>query len=240
MAQHNNEHLTITQLSAYLDQEMAPDELELCAAHVQTCQPCQAALADLRLTSTLLNGMPQVQVPRSFTLPTNFIVLPTTPTREERPARRPDRRQHIVKRTARALSTIAAVIGLLFILVGAFSTLSHQSYNATSGSAPNTAQHAANRGPTTPQQTGVPPNTQSPHSTTSIGSSAPTQTPKPQPTANGDQRLAPNGDANTPQPTLPPVFDPGQPEGRLSIGSALLLFGILGLLMTRRRQRERV
>lgn len=237
MAQHNNEHLTITQLSAYLDQEMAPDESELCAAHVQACQPCQAALADLRLTSALLNEMPQVQAPRSFTLPANFIVMPVTPTREERPTRRPDRRQHIVTRTVRALSTIAAVIGLLFILVGAFSTLSHQSYNATSGSAPSAAQHAANKVPTTPQQKGVPSDTQSPHSTTNIGSSTPTQTPTPQPTSSSHQGITSNGDANTPQPTLPPVFDPGQPEGRLSIGSALLLLGILGLLMTRRRQR---
>ncbi len=234
MAQHNDEHLTITQLSAYLDQEMALDELELCAAHVQTCQPCQAALTDLRLTSNLLSEMPQVEVPRSFALPTTFIVLPVTPTSEERSARKQGRGQYIARRTLRALSTIAAVIGLVFILVGALSTMSYTNHNATTMAPSNAAQHTASQAPTAPHQK-LKPNTPATHSTTNAGSS--TLTPTPQPTANGNQTGIANGNVHPSRPTLPSVLDPGQPQGQLSIGSALLLLGILGLLWTRRHKR---
>ena len=116
MVQHNNAHLTIAQLSAYVDKELAPEELALCEAHIQICQPCQAALADLRLTSTLLNGMPMVEVPRSFTLPTNMIVLPETPAASKAQTRQPERLGRVLRRTLRTLSTVAAVLGLKLLL----------------------------------------------------------------------------------------------------------------------------
>ncbi|MGH2480232.1 MAG: hypothetical protein ACRDHW_11300 [Ktedonobacteraceae bacterium] len=238
MAQHNKEHLTITQLSAYLDQAMASDELELCAAHVQLCQPCQSTLTDLRLTSSLLHGMSQVEVPYSFALPANFAVLPVTPTSEGQLARRWGRGPYIAKRTLRALSTIAAMIGLIFILLGAFSTVSHMGNNAASMTAPRqTAGSAHNAATATNQRTLEPHSTSSTRDTATGSASTSTQTPAPSPTASGsptptlNNGLAPGAS----QPTLPLALDPGQPEGRLSIGATLLLLGILGLLWTRRR-----
>ncbi len=240
MAQHNNKHLTMTQLSAYLDQELAFDELALCTTHLHTCQPCQATLADLRLTSTLLHEMPMVEVPRSFVLPVNLAMLPTTPASEEqyvqhmRPA---SRGQYIVKRSLRALSTIAAVIGLVFILAGALATVSHGGNYAVTTAAPpfssNTA-HTAAQGSSTPRATPNRPAEQPSLTRT------PAQTPTPQATPSNSPTKTPasvtsTGD-NPPPSGLPSALDLGQPIGRLSIGLILLLLGILGILGTRRSQ----
>lgn len=237
MAQHNNEHLTMTQLSAYLDQELASGELALCTAHLHTCQPCQATLADLRLTSTLLHEMPQVEVPRSFVLPVNLVMLPTTPASEEQYMRPASRGQYIVKRSLRALSTIAAVIGLVFILAGALATVSHGGNYAVTTAAPqfssNTA-HTAAQGSSTPRAT---PNIQAEQPSLTR---TPAQTPTPQATPSNSPTKTPasltsTGD-NPPPSGLQSALDPSQPVGRLSIGLILLLLGILGILGTRRSQ----
>ncbi|MEO7020124.1 MAG: zf-HC2 domain-containing protein [Ktedonobacteraceae bacterium] len=235
MAQHNNEHLTMTQLSAYLDQELASGELALCTAHLHTCQPCQATLADLRLTSTLLHEMPQVEVPRSFVLPVNLVMLPTTPASEEQYMRPASRGQYIVKRSLRALSTIAAVIGLVFILAGALATVSHSSNSASTMMAPaQNVAHTAAQGSSTPRATPNRPAEQPSLTRT------PAQTPTPQATPSNSPTKTPasltNTGDNPPPSGLQSALDPSQPVGRLSIGLILLLLGILGILGTRRSQ----
>ncbi len=147
MAQHSNEHLTIVELSAYIDDELASDELVLCAAHIQICQPCQAALADLKLTSALLGGLPQVEVPRSFALPTNLALLPKTPgARDTKPARAPSMAPRIWARSLRIASTLVAALGVLLFLAGALSALPHGGITAgtaTTANAPSTSSGAS-------------------------------------------------------------------------------------------------
>ena len=236
MTQHNQEHLTITQLSAYLDQELVPDELALCRTHLQSCQPCQAALADLRLTSTLLHSVPQVEVPRAFVLPPNLAILPAAPISATRPVHVLSRGQYVARRTLRALSSIAAVIGVIFLLFGAFSSLPQGHFGAASTM--SSGQHFSNEARSTaPQQT-----TPSAHlsQTQSASGGENKVTPSPAPTANqaATQTSRSPENLNTgPQAQMPPAFDLGQPLGRLSFGAALLLLGILGLLWTRRFKR---
>lgn len=238
MGQHTNEHLTIAQLSAYLDKELTRDELALCEAHLQACPRCRAVLADLRATSALLQRMPQVEVPRSFVLPSNIAVLPAASERQEPRRVQSLRSQSGIKRSLRALSTLAAVIGLLFILVGALSSLPHGGYATNTASAPISSGLAPNR-PTTPPAFGTRNATSPPGRTTvqAAGAQATAraqhrQTPEPTPTA-APATSTPDGTPG-PQASLPAVLDPGQPEGRLSIGAVLLLLGMLGVLLTRR------
>lgn len=246
MVQHNNAHLTIAQLSAYLDKELAAEELALCEAHVQTCQPCQAALADLRLTSALLNGLPQVEVPRSFTLPTNITVLPETPAATETRPRPPERLNRAWKGTLRTLSTLAAVLGLLFILAGALSALPHMGGAATSmnsAAAPNTQSSGSQvEAPElTATASGLTPRipaTAQAASATRAPSSTVTSVPTPTP-AGTQPGFNTTSQSVQPPPAAPPAaLDLGQPEGRLSIGGVLFVLGVLGVALTRRKRHE--
>lgn len=232
MAQHSNEHLTIAQLSAYVDKELAADELALCDAHLRACQLCQGALADLRLTSALLRGMPREQAPRSFVLPINIAVLPETPAHEERQSLRPRSSHYIVRRTLRALSTLAAVVGLVFFLAGALSALPHGGGMAVNSSATSSgasiAPQTATREPVS-RATKTAPSLQD----TRPAVNARTPTPAPTPTPSGSQATHQAADNQTTEPP-PAVLDLGRPEGRLSIGSALFLLGLLGVVLARR------
>lgn len=238
MIQDQHEHLTTAQLSAYLDQELAPDEIALCATHMQTCQRCQTALADLRFTSALLHSIPQVEVPRSFVLPTNLVVLPTTPAGvSEAPHLR---RYTFVKRTLRTLSTIAAVIGLLLILAGALTTIPHNINTSTAAlpAPPANTGHVAAQGSSTVSRLQTPLATPDKRTEPTTLTRTPEQTFTPQATpGNGTTTTStPNSTSNGP-PGPPLTLDPTQPAGRLSLGAVLLLLGILGLLWTRRLQR---
>ena len=229
MAQYSNEHLTTTQISAYLDKELAADELSLCQAHLQSCQACQDLLTDLRLTSALLHGLPQVDVPRSFVLPLNIAVLPRTSDEValSQPRRRTGQRQHLLGRSLRILSTLAAVLGLLFLLAGTVSSLSQGStvpLNATttsgvahpSAAAANTATSAVNTSPSVPGSPQI----------------LATSTPASIATVPGPLNQMFSS-------TPPALLNPGQPLGRLGIGSLLFLLGILGLVLTYRFRREK-
>jgi predicted anti-sigma-YlaC factor YlaD len=218
VAQYSNEHLTTTQISAYLDKELAGDELSLCSAHLQSCQSCQDLLTDFRLTSSLLRGMPQVNVPRSFVLPLNIAVLPRTPEEVTlpQPARRTGQGQHLLGRSLRVLSTLVAVLGLLFILSGAISSLAHGSVN--SGSVSSTGVAYPSSAPNTPIQ--------------SSQQILPTSTPASIATVPGQINQMFSS-------TPPALLDPAQPLGRLVIGSLLFLLGILGVVLTRRFRRKK-
>jgi anti-sigma factor RsiW len=222
VAQHSNEHLTTAQLSAYLDKELAPDELALCDAHLATCPTCPTMLADLRLTSTLLHSLPQVAVPRSFALPSNLVVLSPVRTREEARARQTVRNQQIWRHTFRALSTLAAVLGLLLILVGALSGLPYAGRVNNTASAPVSSTFAQR-----PQE--------KPATVTAVSPSVPSTSVQGTPTSH--QRTpdqASKGSQPSPnQPTGLPL-DLGEPQGRLGIGVILLVLGVLGVILTRR------
>jgi len=239
VGQHSNEHLTTAQLSAYLDKELSRDEVALCDAHLQSCSQCQAVLADLRITSVLLHSMPQVEVPRSFVLPSNLAVLPAAPARSEPRMLQPTRSQYVVKRSLRALSTLAAVVGLLFILFGAISALPHGGY-ATNTASMAPASSAAGKASATQTIFG---NHNTPAEQATQAAQAQAQATRaaqaqhqPEPTATSSTSTPVEPQA--PQVNLPTALDLGRPEGRLSIGAALLVLGILGVLLTRRSRRE--
>jgi anti-sigma factor RsiW len=233
VAQHSNRHLTTTQLSAYLDKELGSDELALYDAHLQTCMICQGTLADLRLTSVLLRGMSQVEVPRSFVLPTTIAVLPQTSSGEEQHARQPARSRHIWKHAFGTFSSLAAILGLLLILFGGLSALPHNlgvSMSTTAGGSSGNSAPQTRAAPTqSPAATSgrISPNVQStqqaqPTPTPGDIQATPTEGPQPQPTSIGQQSGP------------PPLLDLGRTEGRLAIGVLLLALGVLGILLTRR------
>lgn len=53
-------------LSAYLDQELAPAEQARVSAHLEGCRRCAKQLADLRATATLMAALPPLRPPRSL------------------------------------------------------------------------------------------------------------------------------------------------------------------------------
>jgi anti-sigma factor RsiW len=59
------EHPTL-QLSAYLDDELTQGEYEIVREHLDGCAECRAQLADLRATSLLIAGLPQLAPRRSL------------------------------------------------------------------------------------------------------------------------------------------------------------------------------
>src|SRR5207302_4912786 len=120
VTQHEHHgHLITGQLSAYLDKQLTPQEQAAIDAHISTCPPCQQALVELRSTVALLRAMPSVDVPRSFTLPAPIRPVPVQAARvNTEPPRRQPVPHYRLRRAVRAVSTLAAVLGFLFILSG--------------------------------------------------------------------------------------------------------------------------
>jgi anti-sigma factor RsiW len=251
------------QLSAFLDKQLPLQEQAFVDAHLHSCEQCRLALVDLRATVALVRAMPQATLPRSFTLPVTVTPLPIQAAREARQAAEPVRRQPVarsgLRRSLRFASAIAAVLGLLFILsgllpaiapghsTGGAATLSSAPQNPSvskgSQATPAVSDQAASpglfgthvAGPTQTGQKGP------------TGSSPSAGTPVTQKTQPGTPTQAalqgtgspPRGQTAVP-PALPPYLDLGTLEGRLSLGLALALLGMIGLLVTRRRyQRTR-
>lgn len=61
-------HLTLDQLTAYLDGDLAPEERVRFDDHLRTCRDCRRELTELRSTVALLNGLPDYRPRRSFQL----------------------------------------------------------------------------------------------------------------------------------------------------------------------------
>lgn len=237
MAQKHDEHLTTEQLSAFVDKQLSPDEQAVFDAHLSTCPQCQRKLADLRLTVGLLRALPQEEVPRSFVLPAPV---------QERPARRaavvtPVARQRRVwpnalQRTIRTVSTLAAVLALIFIISGVVQPLHFGGGASTTASEagpaiPNKEASGASKGPITPRVSGTAVSGQDERAKTP----QPAQTPTPTPTP-GTSIASGSGPPADQTPALPPFLDLGQPQGRLTIGALLLVLSIIGLVITRRRR----
>lgn len=237
------EHLTIEQLSAYLDKQLTPQEQAFFDAHLQSCERCQRVLAELRGTVALLRAMPEPALPRSFTLPADISQEPAPrprpqpvplPVQQRRPSR------SMLRRTMRAVSTLAAAIAVLFIISGLLAgfhpgggaaTMSNSAPVASGGSAA-THPAATSRNLSPQVQPGTPAmgTKQSGTPAKSPVASTPAPTPTTSP-SSGTVQTAP-----TSPPTLPPYLDIGQPEGRLLLGAFLLLLSIAGLIATRRRR----
>lgn len=87
-------------LSAYLDGELAPEELDAVERHVATCQACQWDLDTLRQTVEWMRELPTVPIPRVFTIP-----VPAQPERA------PQRRWRLVP----VLQAATALVALLLV-----------------------------------------------------------------------------------------------------------------------------
>src|SRR5690348_10191040 len=94
-------------LSAYLDGELSASERAALDAHLPGCAQCQRELAALRQTRALLRALPAPALPRDFRLPAQLAVAPVR------------RRPPAWARPAQAIGTIAAMIGLAFLIATA-------------------------------------------------------------------------------------------------------------------------
>lgn len=238
------EHLTTEQLSAFLDKQLTPQEQAFFDAHLQSCQRCQHVLAELRGTVALLRAMPEPPLPRSFTLPAG---ISQTPVARPQPLPLPQRERraprYMLQRTVRAVSTLAAVIAVLFVLSSLLPLLSFHGGGASSASfAPQTTSNGSG----STHLGNQPDLTQEPqvHSTPKLSSQqtgtpekSPATTPAPTPTPTSSPGASTQGNVTAP-PTLPPFLDLSQPSGRLLLGAFLLLLSIVGLIATRRVRRS--
>ena len=235
MAKHHDRHLATEQLSAFLDKQLSPEEQVTCEAHLQSCQHCQNALLGLRQTVAFLQALPQPELPRSFALPTTVTYLQERPERQvaedaaqptpisNQPRQRRSRLSSI-RRATRVVSTIAAVIGLIFLLSTVLS-IAHLNGGASStstGSAPYTSTSGNAHISPTARVKGVTPNNQA-ASPTAEQTKTSAIVPRPGQVQNQQQFLLAFPDINT-------------SLGRQEIGFILLALGIIGFLLSRRWQ----
>jgi len=132
----------------------------------------------------------------------------------------------------RAVSTLAAVLALIFILSGILPPIHFGGGEATSsaGSVPAaTNQRAASNSAPTPATTFG-------SAQAADGTKTPVQTPKSTPAATARSSIHSGTSPAVQPPTLPPFLDLSRPEGRLALGALLLVLGIIGLVVTRRRR----
>jgi len=208
------------QLSALLDNGLSAQERAALEAHLEDCSQCRVELESLRRTRALLRALPQPALPRSFTLP----LKPAAPERQvpgaqQAPvpsaARRltglPVSRTYALRRPVQVLqwlSAIAAVLGIVILLSGVFSTL-----HVGGGAANSALSGTLNQGDKNGSATGPQSPTHSPNVNTPSTAGADEGTPAPTP----------------PAPTLtPPSPTPGAGFGQhTSGGSASSLSGYI-------------
>jgi anti-sigma factor RsiW len=231
-------HLTIEQLSAILDKQLSPQEWAVCQAHLRACQQCQGMLADLRQTSLLLHALPQPELPRSF-------VLPDTITSPAGQISRPEVRAPVkqitrgrsrtwptyLRYSTRFISTIAAALGIIFILSGLLVSLPRG--GTPTSSAPAAAPSSSNTGTSGTAQTPQA-KVQTPNADSTQNNHPKTQLPQPTDTATS-KSFSSTGHTENPVNILPSILDPSTIEGRMVIGVLLLVLGILGVVFSRRR-----
>jgi hypothetical protein len=73
---HPAQHLSDDLLSALVDDQLTPDEKALVQAHLGTCSVCRQRLEELRSVATLLRSLPEVDLPRDFSLGPSLLVDP--------------------------------------------------------------------------------------------------------------------------------------------------------------------
>jgi anti-sigma factor RsiW len=79
MTATDSQHLTIEQLSSFIDGRLAFSERASAEGHLAACDRCKAELQDLQATVALVREMPEVDPPRDFRLPRT--VTPLRPRR---------------------------------------------------------------------------------------------------------------------------------------------------------------
>jgi len=197
------DHIDDDLLSAFVDDQLTPDEAEHVRAHLATCSVCQARLEEFRSVAALLRRLPEVAPPRDFSLGPRLLVDPPNVVRL--------RRWYVVARTSAA--TLAAAF--VFLSVGALYVDTRPAPTATStnrlsssgdASAPAPPQIAPSA-PTPAIKAAAPAAAQAvaPQASPAAGAAAAARAvaSKPQP----DDQVAAATSVN-PLPTLPPTPQP--------------------------------
>ncbi len=222
------QHLTMARLSAYIDGQLSPEEQMQTETHLQNCVVCQQQLAELRQTVALLHSLPQPSLPRSFVLPAaSDFALASPQVAHSAPISAPitplPRRNGwptYVTGAVRTVSTLAALVGIVFLLSGLFGTI------LPVGSS------------TTPARTSVTPTVGNgsgqslPHSVLGTPEQA-------TPSSNGQTVTTPTPHGNTHAQQTPwqaflTFFSLGMIGTRAIIGAILLVLGIVGFIVVRR------
>ena len=92
-------------LSAFVDNQLTPDEVDQVKAHLGTCADCNAQVHDFQSVAQLLRGLPEVEPPRDFALGPRLVADPPNVIRL--------RRWYTATRAAAA--SLAAVFVLLSV-----------------------------------------------------------------------------------------------------------------------------
>lgn len=231
MPNQNDRHLTTEELSALLDEQLSDQERIAFEEHLTTCQQCRGMLNDLRQTVALLHALPVPALPRSFALPLNTKFTPADePVPADAPIQLAQRRNQKRSRLPvifRTLSTIAAVIGVAFLLTGAITGIFYSSNQRMlmSSSSGTTASSSAPQ-PTDKQAQA--------HRTPNMGlvpkAESPTGTPQIKSVTHDQATQQATVQPSQPQPTIPGLLDPTLPAGQLGIGVILLVLAVAGLL----------
>jgi anti-sigma factor RsiW len=77
-------HIDDELLSALVDGQLSPDEMTRVQAHLETCPACRERSDDFRSVSQLLRGLPEVELPRDFSLGPRLVVDPPNVVRLRR------------------------------------------------------------------------------------------------------------------------------------------------------------
>ena len=221
------QHLTTARLSALIDGQLSPEEQRQSETHLQSCAVCQQQLAELRQTVALLHALPQPPLPRSFVLPTaepaSVSFQSIHPARPLAPVTLLPRRNAwpaYVTGAVRTVSTLAALVGIVFLLSGLFGTVL-----PVGGSTPSSgATTTSGSGQGTPTQPNRP--------NTVYRGITPTITP-----TNGQSVTSPKG-GTTPvvqQNPLQAFLDVRMVGIRAILGTILLMLGIIGFIVLARR-----
>jgi len=231
-----DQHLTTARLSALIDGQLSAEEQAQSEVHLHTCTVCQQQLAELRQTVALLHALPQPTLPRSFTLTTAEANTPfhVTSTSSQRlapitPLPRRSGWPNYVTGAIRVVSTLAAMVGIIFLLSSLFGTVIGVGGGASAGVTSSSSS------------TGIPKTSQArkpqvvtPHMQGTVAKGG-TATPVTRPPATSPNKNE-NGTAqqNPLQPLLA-IFDIHLAGNRALLGIALLLLGIIGFVIVTRR-----
>lgn len=232
-------HPTIEQLSAYLDGQLSSQELSIWDMHLNTCQECQQMLEELRETVVLLHALPQPTLPRSFVLPASSAVTRPAPVQPLTPIAlhaAPRRRawSSYMQGTVRAVSTIAAILGIVFLLSGLVGIAPSRGSATTASGGTQTHAPAAGQqdGALTPSIYGrrkSPTPGASEITPSATSGNHPNEMPPKSPNPTFAQTNQPN-----PWQFLIYMFDISTPGGRALLGGVLLIVGLAGFVFFRR------
>ena len=222
------QHLTTARLSAFIDGQLSSAEQAQTEVHLHTCVVCQQQLTELRQTVALLHALPQPKLPRSFTLPiaepvtTPLIGRPLAPIT---PLVRRNTWPTYAANVVRYASTLAAVVGIVFLLSGLFGTVITAGGGTTSSAGSSTTSSVGPEKTTLPQV--VTPRI-------SQGNS-PTEMPTKSPSSVSSHNIGgPTSVQQNPFQALLTLFSLNMIATREIIGVVLVVLGIVGFLIVRR------